>query len=312
MNGTLRKIAEFLLIPVIVGALISLDPNDKDIIVEQKIIIFGLVVFLWALAFPSLRGTLPRDAADFWYYTFAAIGIIFFFITDTQDRERIRISNQHNSSLSALAEFRDHQRPLVETFLKDPNVLLANMKQIAEGHFKSASNEKVKALCAELPNKLDEKKRVAREQTLSEIRQTLALKLPDDCGILLRKQVYEKLTHVQSLEELMEILLKNPGDLRTEMGINQWQLQRIIDQDSYFNKYFKPFSEGQQIKNILDREERSLEAQVADTEKANWAMIGTMPDAQGLGRRNFKLYFWPYFVLTALGLKLARVKYFSI
>ena len=63
---------------------------------------------------------------------------------------------------------------------------------------------------------------------------------------------------------------------------------------------------------MLDKEQKSLEAQVVDMEKAHWALIGAMPDGQGLSPRNIKLYFWPYFVLTALGLKLARVKYLNV
>ena len=56
------------------------------------------------------------------------------------------------------------------------------------------------------------------------------------------------------------------------MGLNM----QTVDPNSFLKKYLKPVSAGQQIMNVLDSELESLEAQLKDTETADWAIIGTL------------------------------------
>lgn len=111
MNSTILKnnvfhkvILGFLSVPILVASVCAIVPDYSVI----KVLVFAIIVFVWSLVFPTkLKGqdlTLPGGAVDFWYYSLALFGVLLFFSSNADQRERLRLSEIYNAALERSAE----------------------------------------------------------------------------------------------------------------------------------------------------------------------------------------------------------------
>lgn len=305
------QIAWFLLLSAIAGGLIGLVPNNNTN--EQNVTIFGLVIFLLALFFPRAIGALPKNATDFWYYTLTGIGVIIFFISDAQEREKLRNNIDLKAAMFELAQFRE-SRKFAEDLFKEPRAFLAKIKEKAGRKFEKAAENHLQSQCdnwvelskAAMQEKFRQKRNWNNEKSLIPTISTLP-PYPENCHLLQWKEIFGKLSQIQSIKELPKLLnQRNPSIFYRDLGLELGPLEST----SFVEKYVMPISKGESIENVLESQEEALNKKVQDHEK-EYEIINKNSDGTDLGPKTFRLLYWPYFVLTALGLKLARVRYFS-
>jgi chorismate mutase len=66
---------------------------------EMTVVAFAVITFVWSLSFPLVGGPLSTGRVDFWYYTFAGVGVVLIFLDSSADRQRL-ISLEERARLS--------------------------------------------------------------------------------------------------------------------------------------------------------------------------------------------------------------------
>lgn len=114
-----NNIFTFVLASAIIAISILFLPVDP----EYNVVAFALMVYFWSLASPYTVGSLPNLKIDFWYYSFALLGIVLFYFGSSEDLKKLSIMDERDSALTSLKKY-SRERDLFKNLSKDRDRLL--------------------------------------------------------------------------------------------------------------------------------------------------------------------------------------------
>jgi hypothetical protein len=125
------SILAFLAAAVVIGASISYFLRSR-LGENGALSLFAAAVFLLALLYPRVRGPLPREAADFWYYLLMTIGVIGFFIQNETQRLELDFSARIRHLNSEISEIEGRLSAFDRVISDSPNHVLESLRGEAQ------------------------------------------------------------------------------------------------------------------------------------------------------------------------------------
>ena len=269
-----------------------------------KVSVFGVCVLLWALQFPR-NWNLSTRAADFWYYVLAGLGVILFFANATNQRDQLELSHRFDVETVKLTSIRE-KRLAIESLLRDPSAMFDRVRQSA-GHLAATMAS------PELPYRCV-RRAAEKKQGLPSGGLEGAL-IDEMCEALKKRATVEAVAKAGTATELAELAAHLKGTPRYSAAaeLNVAELDQMLGVGplrlSEVARYLSDTSAAQLIvQQLSEQERRSIEQM--DTLMARYADAGRVlpPRSRTLALQYF---LWPYLVLIALGLKLARFNYYG-
>ena len=101
-------IACYLIVLVIIAVGVSLLPFAAEV----KLILFALAALAWAIRFPRWKQRLPSERVDFWYYTLGIIGTLLFFLANDLQRQKLELQDLYGDQI-AEREFAEYRNELM-------------------------------------------------------------------------------------------------------------------------------------------------------------------------------------------------------
>ena len=315
----------FLLAATVLAFLVNLAGAPFGVPPEWRIAAFGATVI--ALAFVvGHKMPINGDCADLAYYLLTILGIVLLFFDQGAERQRITLSADYAVQTGELDQF--HQkRPDIERVSANIGPLLARFRQAALSPETAARREKALKDCEAL--EVDEMKRQMQRRFEEQQRRIQQIPVspgtptpfrplrldegpvpPVDCRKLVGGDPdIEALARVTTPRELVDIIKRlSPVDLKEQLGLDLGSLT-VEDVATYLDLAL----DGKSVKDTLDSQERQMVDRQAEV-KQSFDRLRLGPDvSQGVRlAARLRQFVWPYVLLCAAGLKLARKPYLAL
>jgi hypothetical protein len=266
------------------------------------LIAFGALCLAWSLTFPALWQALPKNAADFWYYLLAGVGVVLLFANASDQRDKIAAAQKYNSLSIDLSELEAKQKR-IERAVTSPAEFFEKVKLRARTTYQEANpkacedaiaaNELSKQFRIDLNRPLDGRK---KEFPALDVEPAIDWSA---CTLYASRHEFFELSNLASPDGLPAFLSKSRfKDFDGAIGlINGLTL-------SGFAEYVADGMTGK-WKERADRLARELEKA-----REEYRDIGsTLTPSSGLEFKGIQHFVWPYLILMALAVKIARVNY---
>lgn len=329
-GGGIAYILGFLVLLVAIGLSLQLVDTgnvfgaDTDAVYTSRVVLFAVAAFLISLGFARFR-TLRSEEVDFWYYSLAMFGVVLLFFDSSTDRAVV-------SALAAREEWREKlQQTSAE--LERKRAVRDELATVVGNPRKMFGRIQSAAVSSESSNRMDARVKICEEanadllrrQTMDRLKRSVdsertqmpgSLRLDDprysqprDCGEIqwewtrIAKAVKEA-THPKELRPLMNDMSKGVSlSAVAGAGVNLRTItfEKLID-------YLEQAWDLEATASVLDSEIQDLEAKQGKEKKEVDAPI-RRPDPQATWAAVARQFLWPYILISALALKLARRDY---
>ena len=291
-NVSSGRIALFLAVPAALAVVLAWVPFPAS----ASIIVYAVAVFFLALWWPGAQSRkLDRAVVDFWYYTLALVGTALFFITNSGQREKLELAEAYAVAGSRLADAEKEQE-LFNRVTGHETEILAAVK--AEAESRIAFNKETLARCPQIM--MGRKFDMSREP---EVDFEKAM-----CDAATFETEWQRITAVGSAQDLNKLVSEKKLDARYKVQVES-EFVPIAAVASYL--LFLPQTVEWQQK--LAELRATVDALAAERTKAKerYEAIGTsIEDASARNAAvHIASFLWPYILIAALGLKLAREPY---
>jgi hypothetical protein len=312
-----RVIACFLAPPLALIILFAFAQEPAELFV----FLFACVVFLWALTYPGIAGELPNTAVDFWYYTLGLGSVVLFFIVNSAERSKLSLKDTISSSAVAIETLSTQKKLLLETQAQEAQAssqikgresdVIAQVQAYARERAKQ--NETLLSGCGNALMRSRFEGSRPKQWGLDPSRSSpTAVDLSIDmekamCDAAILNNYWDKLARITNIQELYAAIKKHSiGDSFTvsingaNLGVGTAARYLAVPPDSEAAK-----KEVAQIDSRIGTAElKREEARRALSKRDESEEISVRDRFARLG-----YFLWPYVLITALGMKLARRPY---
>lgn len=303
----IRPIAEFLASLGIAALAIHLIiPHEL-----ARILIYFVVTLLIAILFPPWRSPLEKDVVDLLYYTAAMTFVALLFVTKSAERERLHLSEE----LQVMEQRRHDIHAETAAF----GVVSANVEpyrewlnqQIEDAYVRKEEAQRAVCSCAQLG------------RLSTSCGEGLAATSRHEPGTMDMTQIYQESARPacdQLTHELQQLESKRARQSRTfdetlalarqlrangvrQIGSTAVSAAALIEWLDHIRRNSSSPLEALVSKSAaLSREQEEIRGAIA-------ASTARSRTGVGLWAGELSEFYWPYFLITLLGLKIARVDY---
>jgi hypothetical protein len=320
--GRYGLIILFIAVAVLTAVAVNAVGAALSISAEWRLAGFALCVVVQAFAFGHTRAKLDGDSADLVYYLLGALGIVLLFFDAGTERLRITLAGDHAFATTRLADF-EKKRPELARVLGDVEPLLKRFREAARSPETIARRKEAlqdcEALQAEqakenMRRQFEEMQRRLQSVPLSPgspspypriPRLDEGLMPPVNCReIVAPEPDMQKLANVADARDLVDIIRRqSAADLKRELGLDLGTLT-MEDVATFLHQSLA----GGNITTALDRQQRDLETEVSEV-RERYQRLTPSVESGPRPLAWLRQFFWPYVLVCAAGLKLARKPY---
>lgn len=258
------------------------------------IVLFAFFVFIWSLWFPGKQQqnrALPKQKVDFWYYSLAIAGVVLFFSVQGDRREKVLLASQYAQAEESLSSLRE-EKEFLEGIAGQHDEMMVEI--VAHNHEWAERSRQIHANCPP-------KGSIGEGD----------LKMHPELAYCLIKlydlSIWEALERASNIEQL-EAAIEEHSLEDTHISVRgrnlSWPeavaaLRLASDHDAH----------SAQLLNVNGSIESA--ATNRDTAKARFRSIGAdiQKEKSSVGYDRVEAFIWPYLLIMALGMKLARERY---
>jgi hypothetical protein len=297
-----KPLLGFLVVPLGTAAVLLFIPFG-DVF---KIALYGLITFAWALIFAVSWGPAPGRAADFWYYTFGAIGVILFFVNSADQREKVALAQDYSLTTTQRATTVE-KRQAVERIVQNSAQIIATIRKSASDYVKNLEDPQVRQSCIErdIQKRNDKLRNRSTGGGLAPPDISVPLPIDATCDQIVWLPSLQALAAATTAEQIAH-QMRSTGDspLRYVIGVrfDPLPLNEALG-------YLVDLKLAGEAINQMHQEEDGFTNHLAEI-KTHYQSVGrAFEPGTNADTGALQYFLWPYFILTALGLKLARVNY---
>lgn len=270
----------------------------------SKILLFAVSCFLWSMLFSLQWSALPKHAADFWYYLFAGVGAVLFFANASDQRQKLALAQQFNVLNIEISEL-NAKRKRIENAVKNPSELFEKVKELAGATARVLDARK--DICKDVEAdrfvkklRLDVKERAAAPHNIDVPRVDLNQGFERFCDNFWFRSEFYELTNLSAPSDLTTFLRRtNVKNVDQAIGL---KLEGLTLEE--FAEYLIAASAGN-----WDRQATDIDVKLKKI-TAEYSEIGrNLKPKSDLDFAQIQHLLWPYLILMALAIKLARVRY---
>jgi hypothetical protein len=308
-----------------VSFLLGWNPDSAN---EARVGVFAVAALLYSLVFAHFLRTLRSDEVDFWYYSLAMFGVVMLFLDSSSDRAVVIALSEREGSRAALNQT-STQWDRLRTIQMELATAVGNPREVFDRIRRGAlSPESIRARDARVETCHAYNADLAKRQFEQRLRDQLPkpyrgpagtdigapkrlddprLLQPRDCDDILREwtevsRTVKEATHPVQLRPLARgTWLKSIAG--TGLNLRILTFEELI---GYLERAWDLESAG----SLLDPEIEALEAKRDELRVKVDAPI-TRPDPRLTWTGTARQFVWPYVLLAALALKLARRDYLT-
>lgn len=303
----IRPIAEFLaLLGVAALAIHFFIPHEL-----ARILIYFVVALLIALLFPQCRSPLEKEVVDLLYYTAAMTFVALLFVTKSAERERLHFSEE----LQVLEQRRHDIQAEIAAF----GVVSANVEpyrewldqQIEDAYVRKEEAQRAVCSCAQLG------------RLSTSCGEGLAATSQHEPGTIDMTRLFQESARPacnQLTQELQQLESKRARQSRTfdetlalarqlrasgvrQIGSAAVPASALVEWlDHIRRSSLSPLDALDSKSAALSRQQEEIRGSIA-------ASTARSKTGVGLWAGELSEFYWPYFLITLLGLKIARVDY---
>lgn len=264
---------------------------------------FAALCLAWSLVFPAWWQALPKQAADFWYYLLAGVGVILLFANAADQRDKIAAAQKFNSLSFELSELEAKQKR-IDRAVTTAAEFFEKVKLEARKTYEAQEANPTACADAIALNELSKQFRIdlnrldARKKDIP----TLDLDPPIDLSVC---------TLYTSRHEFLELSnLAAPDGLPGFLSKSQFK---------DFDRKIGPF-DGLTLSGFAEyvadgmtgkwKEKADMLTRELVKSREEYREIGsTLAAGSELEFKGIQHFVWPYLILMALAVKIARVNY---
>jgi len=278
---------------------------------EGTLTLFAFFIVLLAAVFPRVIAPLQREQVDFWYYSLAIIAVLALFFHSEAQRRKLDVASEYQKLHTERAEL-EGKLAVIRQTTENPNEILAHVQSRSREIAGSLISMKTSiCACAISPEQCDA--RIAgRPSTMDpEVRLARSTHYALQCKALEEgkaEEVWIRLSKLQRVGELSNFSaneLKGRGETVTIGGVRLLISNVVSD---LVLSLSNPAG--------LDERRADVVGKVAQKTQALQDLRMRYEEPERIGDAShpvssvFILNLWPYVLISLLGLKIARVKYF--
>ena len=313
-----KTLAAFLALAIAIGLVANLLARHVFGLGDTgAIVIFALLIGVLALAFPQLVTPLPKDTVDLWYYALGIATVLAIFANNESERRRLVLVSEYQQAVTEkegldrrLTAFRRTVARPDETFaqLRTQSRAIADSLVSTKDYFCRCAMPM--AQCAALPGRgvLLREERAFDLEAREASRDGYA-KLCSDLVNAKSEGVWSELSRLTTMSELAAFDLKALRGSGQRVFINDLQ----VSVDDVVSDLVSVLSGAKDLELKRLRLESDLAGKASELQRARsrYDDIGRIEDKMAHFSWSFAIGFlWPYMLISLLGLKIARVKYF--
>ena len=280
-----------------------------------KILIFTVFIILWSLWFPGkkdCRRRLNKSVVDFWYYSLALCGVVLFFMTGAAQREKIALQVSYHAAIASLTNLENRKKFLHQIQGQGTPIFL-NIREQAQS--RADSWKEVQAECSAMQWAHAQRRGEFRNQFRLDRdwrnrQEKLKIDDPQEMcdAAMLRPSVWEYLSKATTIDELQKIFREHSIDstytvllMGRSVPINDALGDLLLASDPH--AMMREF-------DVIDSD-ISIATTRRDNAKERYRIIGDLieKDSAAILWNQVAAFLWPYILITALGMKLAREPY---
>ena len=281
------------------------------------IVVFALLVGVLALVFPRLAAPLPKETVDLWYYALGIATVLAVFASNESERRRLVLTSEYQQALSEkesidrrLMAFRRTVARPDETFaqLRSQSRAIADSLVSTREYFCRCAMPM--AQCPALPGRgLRPSQGMAFDLDEREASRDGYSRLCSDRANAKAEGVWLALSRLTTVSDLSEFDLNALQGNERRVFINELPMSVndvVLDLVSVLSG-----AKNLELKRL--GLESALADKVTELQKARsrYDDIGGIEGKMEYLSWSFAIGFlWPYVLISLLGIKIARVKYF--
>lgn len=271
-----------------------------------EVFLFLIGSIWWSLYYPrTTHGPLPKDQVDLWYYTLGAIGVLVFYINAEGERNRLRLTEE---SVQLMTRVDTLENKI--SYLKTRPFDFEQIKKRSQELAASVSQETVDSAYT------DFEKRIPENQLQGPINRddlqfdspTGNLKDLDASGALIEFD----LKWGNTLRALANS--KSPATMRAQIKEDEAaELDKlfVLNFDGYtLREALGVLAAPGGIQGEITKLQADLSATIAQHSDIQKTYIRTIQEVSGqesIRISQLQLILWPYILLMAFGMKIAKV-----
>ncbi len=299
-NTMVGAIFFFFTLPLVVALLLIFRP--------WGLIPYSLVLLVWSLLFPVIVRPLPKEAVDFWYYCLGAVGVLLFYFSSSDERTRLELQSRYADALADQTEYiRD--RTVIEPHLNSTADFVLYVKErsgwLADRNTRRCST--LVMLDSNWRGELDEGDMSRLKAGLPALSGRGGL-TETACQMLIAEaKIVGGLASTKTASEFtLNFAQLNATQIKTLTGIPDTAVRR----DDWIG-FVEGRLEAATISHLLTAYSDQLDARIKGAEHDYKSASGNpaQPDVLQSFLQKLRHNLWPYIVLAAFGLKIARVNY---
>lgn len=269
------------------------------------LITFAVLCLAWSLAFPAWWQALPKQAADFWYYLLAGVGVVLLFANAADQRDKIAAAHKFNSLSIELSDLEAKQKR-IDRAVTTPGEFFEKVKLKARTTYEKQETNPKACEDAIALNELSKQFRIdlnrldARKKDIPTLELDPAIDL-SVCARYAFRHEFLELSNLATPDGLPAFLSKSrfkdfdgtiePIDGLTLSGFAEYVADGITGK-------WKKKADG-------------LTGELEKSRKEYREIGSTLAPGSELQFKGIQHFVWPYLILMALAVKIARVNYSS-
>lgn len=273
----------------------------------SPVIGFAVIMLITALVFPLCAGSLPKNATDFWYYVLAGAGVVTLFMNTAVERQRVGLADMYQEKLEEYEAFQRLTHDLKATEA-EARAYSAQIKDKARTLVMSIYQLDPNDCPALHLYKNQDQNGKVREFSADHGRVEPYIR-PDEMITCLMSVHLPTLEALANLKEITDV----PGLFESTGRAGLYEIATITGLDK---ARFAAFFEYATLLKANDLKPGGVEQRLAayradlkNLSEEHRQLGGIDANLSALSASRFKQLYWPYFLLIALSLKLARVPY---
>lgn len=303
----IRPIAEFLALLGVAALTVHLFiPHEL-----ARILIYFVVAMLIAILFPTWRSPLEKDVVDLLYYTAAMTFVALLFVTKSAERERLHLSEelqvleQQGRDIQAeIAAFGvvsanvDPYREWIDQQIEDAYVQKEEAQRAVcsctqLGRLSTSCGEGLAATSRHEPGTID----------LTRLYQELARPACDQLTQELQQLESKRARRSRIFDETLALARQLHANGVRQIGSAAVSAATLVEWlDHIRRSSVSPLDALVSKSAALSQQQEEIRGAIA-------ASTARSKTGIGLWAGELSEYYWPYFLITLLGLKIARVDY---
>lgn len=299
----------------------SVFDTDSD---AARVVLFAVAALLLPLGFARFQ-TLRSEDVDFWYYSLAIFGVVLLFFDSSTDRavvSALTVREEWREQLQQTSRELERARAVrqeLENVVGNPREMFSRIQKAAvsldsidrmDARVKACEKVNADLFQRQIMDRLKRSPALERKHTPTPPRLDDPRYLqPQDCGEIEAEwtriaTAVNRATHPKELRRLMTDMSKGvslSAVAGAALNLRTMSFEELID-------YLEQAWDLEATASVLDSDIQDLEARQRK-ERAEVDAPIKRPDPEATWAAVTRQFLWPYMVLSALALKLARRDY---